>query len=154
MHFCRLEFFILNMLCTSDTVRYSRQYIIVAERQDGTRVWRGVHDSSSGEAVHRLCQCRSPSSAAYPFPRARLEPSFNRPSPRSSDKTCHPPRHIAYDPDRTARKTNGRDAKTSSSHSGQDYFEMKTAPWLPESRKQCRSVERNMKLTCGSHGRT
>ncbi|KYM89716.1 hypothetical protein ALC53_02028, partial [Atta colombica] len=33
-----------------------------------------------------------------------------------SDKTCRPPRHIAYDPDRTARKTNGRDAKTSSSY--------------------------------------
>lgn len=39
-----------------------------------------------------------------------------------SDKTCHPPRHIAYDPDRTAGKTNGRDAKTSSSHSRPGLF--------------------------------
>lgn len=61
--------------------------------------------------------------------------------PPCSDKTCHPPRHIAYDPDRTAGKTNGRDAKTSSSHSGPDYFEMKTAPGLPESRKQCSFAE-------------
>lgn len=149
--FARLKFYILNMPCTSDTVRYSCRYIPVAGRQDGTRVWRRVHDSSGGETVHRLCQCRSPSSAAYPFP--YLYPSLNHPP--CSDKTCRHPRHIAYDPDRTAGKTNGRDAKTSSSYSGQDYFEMKTAPGFassgssaaPHSEGRKRRRRRNMKLS-------
>lgn len=73
----------------------------------------------AGAAVHRLCQCRSPSSAAYPFPRVTPSP-FNHPT--CSDKTCHPTRHIAYDPGRTTGKTNGRDAKTSSSYSGPGLF--------------------------------
>ncbi|KYN32387.1 hypothetical protein ALC56_13244, partial [Trachymyrmex septentrionalis] len=63
-----------------------------------------------------------------------------------SDKTCRPPRHIAYDPDRTARKTNGRDAKTSSSYLLRPgLFRDEDSAGLPESRKRCDTAKKNLK---------
>lgn len=88
--------------------------------------------------IHRAVrQSIGYANAAVLHPRLTLSPSPLN-CPTCSDKTCHPTRHIAYDPGRTAEKTNGRDAETSSSYSAPDYFQMKTAAGrLPESRKWC-----------------
>lgn len=67
--------------------------------------------------------------------------------PPCSDETCHPTRHIAYDPERPGRQMAGM-LRHLRATPGQDYFEMKTVPrafWIQGVARR----ERNMKLTWG-----
>lgn len=126
-------------MCPATTGTHSHR--LISSRSDDKMaavVWRRVHDSSSRwGSLHRLCQCRSPSSAAYPFPQDRrltcssLPPSFP-PFSSCSDKTCATLSDILrMIPDRTIRE---RQMAGMLRHlratPGRDYFEMKITPGL------------------------
>ncbi|KYN21040.1 hypothetical protein ALC57_06601 [Trachymyrmex cornetzi] len=103
--------------------------------------------------IHRAVrQSIGYANAAVPHPRLTLSLAPSRGYRLTvlpcSDKTCRPPRHIAYDPDRTARKTNGRDAKTSSSYLLRPgLFRDEDSAGLPESRKRCNTAKKSVEET-------